>query len=189
MSDIQTKPARFKKRYIATIALAGLVATGGTVGALVTKDSTIANNKLTITAPVTTEPVLTVTGSPVVLEFEAGSVNVPDAAATQEFVLENTGNADAAVTVEKLMDFKLPQDVNPGQTAYFKVMNGDVEVFSQELATNVVDSGEVTREDLTVPANSTVTVTAKFVFAQGGETFHAYAKTFPVEFNYIKKTN
>lgn len=191
MSEIQTKPARFKKRYVAIVALAGLVATGGIVGATVTTQSTMAGNKITITKPVTPAAV-TVTGSPVIMEFEEGeTANLPWDT-KQQFTLTNTGTTDATVKVQKIKDLVVPQKAGSTDAALFIVSTGapnfNTPIFAQWISANSADVGNLlTQNAITVPANGTVVVQAQFQASNGISSFTNYSKTFPVEFDFVDK--
>lgn len=60
---------KLPKRYVAIGALATLVAASGVTGALITHESTIANNKIEVTKG---QPAIAVAGDPILLEVEQG---------------------------------------------------------------------------------------------------------------------
>lgn len=184
MSDIQTKPARFKKRYVAIAALAGLIATGGIVGATVTAESTIAGNKLTITAPPGTDALVTVTGEPLKLEFAQGA-DIITSNTKATFVVKNDGEQAAVVSVEKIKGLENIQttETDTGQVVVKSPTGG--EMYIQSISGNAVNNPAISNP-ITVPGKSEVTITAHFYLAHS-KYYLATDREFDLEFKYINK--
>lgn len=200
MSDIQVKPVRFKKRYVAIAALAGLVATGGIVGATVTKNSTIAENKITVTE--VPPAVVTASGTPMSATWKQGTTPaaVPGKPANQightTYKLTNSSATDATVKLELLdVNLELLPGASPSVNGTFHAgafkADGtqiDSTFFAQRIAAGSGQQGITpTSRSFTLPANSEATVNAYISFGNGWSQVAATSKSFDVKFNFVNK--
>lgn len=118
-SDTRGPRAFLSNRYAAIAALSVLALAGGTVGALVTQESTIADNTITITAPdEIREAKVEVHGEPINLSVKSGREAEPF---TYSYEITNTGNADAEVRIAPLEDLVLPR-TREGRSARAHIM-------------------------------------------------------------------
>lgn len=194
MSDItQRSTLKNKKRYIAIAALAGLVATGGVIGATVTSESTIANNQVTIAEEPATDAVVSASGTPLALSFTEGADVGKGPLGLTTFTLTNTGETDATVKVLEVADIpRIP--IIPGATgnpiAYLRVAyQGGSADATKLLFSQKISSGTPTAYSLpiTVPAGGSVELDAYVQFSNGTTQFGAYDATFDLQFDYVNK--
>lgn len=200
MSDTQTKPVRFRKRYVAIAALASLIATGGIVGATVTEQSTIKNNKITVTG---LDPAnVTVSGTPMNLKWSAGKDMGTGELGATEYTITNTGETDAKVSVPKIDASKINLDL----IAASKPVNGSITIITVPeevgggtatlLTQTIASSGTgnpalgtvVVSNSVTVPAKGTIKVKAFVKFSAGSDQVKATDKTFDVGFDFVNKS-
>lgn len=180
-----------KKRYIAVAALAGLVATGGVVGATVTAQSTVAGNQITVTekAP---EALVTVSGDPMKFSWEEGKASSSGRFGATTYLLTNEGTADATVKIPEIADLKIPSSITSSSDALrLQVVQMNNGVSGQLLFDQTIAGPTATTSNtaLTIPAGETVTVRAD-LYAYSNQTMGklgAVDKTFDVQFDYVTK--
>ena len=178
-----------KKRYVAIAVLAGLVGTGGVVGATVTTQSTIANNQISITKQVS-DAAITASGTPLKFEIQEGASIPTGWAGATTYTLKNNGETDATVKVQALEGVNIPGTGN----ATFMV-GGDGAGPGNGTDRNIYFSQAISGGSsavgadlpITVPAGQSVKLNVYIQVPNDTTGFTAYNKTFDVKFDYINK--
>lgn len=192
---------KFKKRYVAIVALSALALTGGVVGAEVLPQSTIAGNKVNVAAPTASK--VSVVGSPkVTLKFEegvspkletistsTGQVST-NAAGAVKITLKNDGEMDAVVKAVKIPGLEnLPMTgASSGEYVGIYIENDKNRLLRQVIAkgTNPPVSDDIGKT-LTIPGKSSVDVWAYVWGSDAAKTFEkmgVVSKTFPINFEF-----
>lgn len=180
--------ASLSNRYAAIAALSVLALAGGTVGALVTQESRIADNTITITTPdEIREAKVDVHDKPIKLSVKTGQEMEPF---TYSYEITNTGNADAEVRITPLEDLVLPRSAE-GRAARAHIMafyRGDGDNpdphFRQSLV-HAVDDQPSFQQPFRIPAGVKTTID----FPDGTDAFLPYQKTFDIAFYYVTAEN
>ncbi|WP_067247841.1 hypothetical protein [Microbacterium resistens] len=212
MTDTNTKAEKsLKKRYLTIAALSVLAVTGGAIGATVTTESTISENKITITEK-PASAVIEVTGEPLKFEAEEGQ-SILDAGAglpsgpganKTTYTVTNKGDATAKVEIKKIDDIDMPHlpFVDPETRASFIVTDSQNQMkVLQDLAVAEGKEKGFQKNTFEVAPGASVTLTAflRYDSRWNGEgpgtgidkrdanKFLPVSNTFDVQFDYVTK--